>query len=309
MRRHPLRHLLAACAVATAAICVLGIAPAVAAPVFTPSPYGTIHGDVTGDGRPDRIDLGYLGHYREARCVARVSAGSRGGRQAAPVLVKLPVRGEVAECPDLGTVLTGPSPALNRLAVGFFSAPPDGDGARIQVFSLVSGAAKYRTGTSSAQYEPSGIHSQDFDGDGWGDLWEQTDQGSGFVALRVRGATFTPLTSLSSEWFPEVQFADLNHGRGVDILLTNVASPWLAPEAVVVDGLTGATQTLVAASHTPAGDDVDSYRLSMVDLDHDKFVDLRVDATWSGQTVATTYWRNRSKGGRWSFVPATAPRV
>ena len=86
--------------------------------------------------------------------------------------------------PDLATVLTGLTPAANRLAVGFYYWPPN-DAGYVQAFSLVGGAARFRVELPAAiaQLEPTAIGSQDFDGDGRGDLWEQTDKGNGFDAF------------------------------------------------------------------------------------------------------------------------------
>ena len=103
-----------------------------------------------------------------------------------------------------------------------------------------------------------------------------------------------------------MQFADLNHRRGTDLLLSNVRPFRSEPSAVVVDGLTGAAQTLAFGAALPDGAYVDTYQLSIVDLDHNGYPDLRVDAVDnadSGNVVGTTYFVNRSGGGRWYFAP------
>lgn len=305
--------------IATAAAALLtGLAPAAAAaaeppapaagsapaPVFTGAAIAS--GDLTGDGVPDRLRLGSLGDpAAPTSCAVQITPGLGRGQFGTPTVVTLPVRDTSVPkyregCPDLGVVLPGPVPGAARLAVTWFGVPPQG-APSVQLFAVTGGTATY-AGGFTGMYQPSSIGTRDLDGDGYGDVYEQTDQGPGLDVFVGRGTTWHRLYE-SPGRLASVQFFDFNHNRGTDMLITYTG---LGHEGVVaVDGLTGATATLLDGG---PDDYTTRYAAAVVDEDHNAYPDVQVQTLDydTGTVTATEVFRNLSFHGRWVFVPVTS---
>lgn len=264
--------------------------PAHAAAAVTPTS-DRIVGDVTADGLADQVTLGAddAGH-----CAARVRTGRAGGGFTGGDWVALPVRGvTVLTCPDLGVVLPGPKPAKARLAVAWSSIAPVG-GPSVQFFrwDAQTPAWVYDGGTDG-QVQPSTLRTEDVDGDGFGDLVEITDQGSGVSVFAGRGSSYRQVWSSAPSSFDVPVFADFDHHGGTDLVdghsffgSTNVG-------VTVVDGLTGAIRDLVVDSSVLPS----TYSPQVVDVDHDGWADVKV-RVWDadGNPRPALVFRNRADG-------------
>lgn len=285
--------------------------PATAAPVFHAGRQ-VIVGDLTSDGINDRLVLGSVDRGNGITCAYQLQTGLGAGRFAAPYVGNLPFQGRDPDgpqiCPDVGVVVKGPTPAQNQLAVAdsiLGTGHPT-----VQFFRGFATHAVRYTGGFDGQFQTGSLNSTDFDGDGWGDIWESTDQGSGFTAWVGRPTTGyhvlygTPFTD-----FAPAQFFDLNRAGGTDILVSWNDSGQ-GSGAAVVDGRTGAVQVL-----GPTADDPDpstsSFDLAVVDLNHDRYPDIRLTTTYvapqGGYATLTTDFLNRSQGGRWYFQQLPQP--
>ena len=295
--------------VATTGAVVAAAPAAVAAPVFH-APFKPFLGDVTGDGIADRIALGSLTRANGTSvCAYQLAAGLGHGQFAAARTAGLPVRNgapgdPLIACPDLGTVLKGPTPALNQLAATYFDLGPH-DGPQVQVFTgFATGQVRF-TGGFDGLYQASYIRSTDFDGDGFGDVYEGTDQGGPTELWVGRGSNwhelYHPSALVSSE-----QFLDLNGNGGTDVLSVSGLDYARDDTAAVVDGRSGAVQVL---DGSPIPDDVLSrdFAISVIDIDHNRLPDLQLQTYLEyadGHTTATTTrFVNQSSGGRWYFKP------
>lgn len=278
--------------------------PAVAAPASPATPTFAragqpVTGDLTGDGVADRVSLGTATTSSGGVCAYRLQVGNGANRFDAPVVGTLPVRGAPESegqvlCPDLAVVLK--TPKANRLAVAWFGFAPDDGSPQVQLFAGFGGRTVRYVGGVDGIFQPSVIGSRDFDGDGWGDVWESTDQGDGFAAFVGRDATWHELYRTPATGGAVEQFFDLNRAGGTDVLVS-----WsdLGQGAGVdaVDGRTGAVEHL--GSSTP--DDPSDFSASLVDIDHDAYPDVQVQETPFDGPVVVHRYLNRSRGGRWHF--------
>lgn len=281
-----------ALALAAAAGLTATAAPATAAVVAVSR---TVVGDITGDRRPDRITLGADSASSTATCSARVRPGlPGGGTSSGGAFRPLPVRGAVVlVCPDLATVVAGPTPGQARLAVAWSSVPPVG-GRSLQFFrwSAATQTWTYDGGTTG-QYQPSTLTARDIDGDGFGDLVETTDQGSGVTVLTGRASNYHQLWSSAPSSDDVLTFADFDHHGGTDLLDGHSFFGTLHVGVTVVDGRTGTTVELVDDT-TDSGS---TYTPQAVDVNHDGWLDVRVRVTAvDGSALPTLIFRNRADG-------------
>lgn len=278
-------------AVATVAGLTSTTAAATAAAAAVSRP---IVGDVTSDGLADQVTLGADRTAVTPTCSARVRPGLPGGGTAGGAFRPLPVRGAmVMACPDLGVVVAGPTPATARLAVAWSSVPPVG-GRTVQFFRWTAATQTWTyDGGTTGQYQPSILASRDVDGDGYGDLVETTDQGSGVSVFAGRASSYHQVWSSAPSSADRLSFADFDHHAGVDVLDGYSFFGSLHVGVTVVDGRTGTTQILVADT----SDSPSSYVPQAVDVDHDGWLDVRVRVTGAdGSPRPTIVFRNRANG-------------
>ena len=148
----------------------------------------------------------------------------------------------------------------------------------------------------------------DLDGDGNADWWRTgTDQGEGGFLFIRDGDTFRSVYTTGYARDPHLQFFDLNHNGGTDVLVTTATDSFNDPFAAVVDGRTGAVLTLAKGSYY--GDPpVYDYSLAVVDLDHNRLPDLELRTVSDpGVTVTPQRFENKSKSGAWNFRDVTPP--
>ncbi|MHA3704690.1 hypothetical protein ACXR2U_21165 [Jatrophihabitans sp. YIM 134969] len=291
----PLRPALLSAAAVIVALCTTAApAAATAAPRFSETSRPIV-GDLTADHRPDVVTLGRDTTSSVPSCAARVRPGKKDGSTSTTGAFRpLPVRGSmVVECPDLGVVLPGPTAAAARLAVTWSSVAPIG-GKSVQFFRWAPATQRWTwDGATNAMFQPSSLTTQDLDGDGFGDLVERTDQGSGVEVYTGRASTYRLLWTSAPSALDDLAFADFDHGRGVDILDAHAFYSGVNVGVTVVDGSTGTAVQLVAdTAASPA-----SYEPEAVDVNGDGWLDVRVQVTADdGTPRPDLVFRNRANG-------------
>ncbi|MCW2542401.1 MAG: hypothetical protein JWN95_4126 [Frankiales bacterium] len=241
-----------------------------------------IVGDVTGDGRSDTTTLSTT----PTGCLATVVVGAKRGPSVKTVLHYYSIPGLPAgrPCPDMGTRLTRKRHAPD-LAVTWFSGPPASINSLfvLRNFHVVS---SYQPDVD----QPSYIGSQDFDGDGNGDVWLTSDQTQHFETLTKVGTALAegpasfPLSISGAN--PNVIFADVTGNRGIDLIANyKVYSPDTRESGVsVINGRSGSTQVLESdASGTM------TYGISVVDANGDGSPDIKVSG---GANPPRVYLKN-----------------
>ncbi len=282
---------------ATAAV-TTAVAPtaSAASPPFSGSP--AVVADFTGDGIADQLSLGVFTKASGDVCGYQFRPGVGKGRYGAATTARLPLgdtvaKGEDESCPDTSVLLKGPTPQQNRLALTWRQFGPSGGGPYIRIVGgFGTPYVDYLAGVAGVA-ETGAIGTQDFDGDGWGDIWESTDQGGGFVAYLGDDTSWHQLYASPFTLNPTEQFFDLNRAGGTDILVS-WTDAGRGSGVAAVDGRTGAVQVIRSAT------DLTIFDASVVDLDHDAYPDLQV--TEQGRATVHRYL-NRSQGGRWYFQP------
>lgn len=170
-----------------------------------------ILGNVTGSSISDRTTLG----YDDTSCTATVERGLGHGNYAAPVVHHYSVPGlqSTRQCPDMGVTIKRRWSATDDLAVTFFDKPISASSA---VYVLRN--FQVRSGSEAGSF-PSFVGSEDFNGDGRGDLWESTDQQQSFTTLIRDGRGFVPgaASFINSTSNPSVAFGKLDNKAGTDI--------------------------------------------------------------------------------------------
>jgi hypothetical protein len=183
---------------------VLLTAPAAAAPG---SP---LYGDVNGDGRVDQVVLG----SSAAGCTTTVRLGLAGGGYGVPVTRPYTLSEEdYMYCPDLGVVVDLGGDGQVELVLTFFDGTNGGPGLLVLRDWTPSGGFE-------GQFQPSGIGTADFNGDGLMDVWQRTDQGEGFSTyLNTNDGRLVPgPLGFSSSGLFRVELTDFDGDGGTDVL-------------------------------------------------------------------------------------------
>ncbi|SOD70455.1 hypothetical protein SAMN05892883_0153 [Jatrophihabitans sp. GAS493] len=229
-------------------------------------------GNVTGGARPDRITLGSDANG----CTVTVEKGRANGTFAPPVVHEYTIPGLAAGgiCPDMGVAVARKHSATDDIVVTWF----DGPYPSTLNHSYALGGFHVLSAAGPTEWMPSVIGSQDFNGDGRGDLWESTDQGEGFQTFLRSGATFVagPIHFANDHPGVPVNFGNLDGKRGTDIATSYAFSHGPQPGqsgsgALVAFGSSGAIVTLES---DPTGETM--YATALLDANHDHKTDVQV---------------------------------
>ncbi|HSV65750.1 MAG TPA: hypothetical protein VLJ59_07575 [Mycobacteriales bacterium] len=253
-----------------------------------------IIGDLNGDGRPDRTIL--TGTAPDGTCQASFEKGKPDGTFAAPVVHIIVVPGRTfGPCPDMGVVVNLTKHPRNELVAASFIGQAPGVNADLLIirnWQVVD--------TASAEFQPSLIGTQDFNGDGYGDIWESSDQHQAFrTFVSSQGHLVTgPAFFYDVRSSPQVEFARFDRNRAQDLVTGYLSSrdqPGLPGSngagAMVIFGDTGQR---VLLEHTF---DFVSLTATPVDVDHDGDLDVQV----SGGGLPDRIYLNNGNG---HFAPA-----
>jgi hypothetical protein len=155
-------------AVATGTL-VAGAGPAGAA-------FGTLHGDVNGDGIEDRVTLVETAPAPQT-CAVAVELGRPGGGYEPPKTYEYSLPGaQVDYCPDMGAIVDLGGDGVSELVLAWFNGSPvSGPKNDLLVLREFTPAGGF-----DAIFQPSGIEALDLNADGLVDIYEHTDQGDGF---------------------------------------------------------------------------------------------------------------------------------
>lgn len=257
---------------AIAAFGLLAIAPS----AFADSGNGRhdpIIGNVTGNYQADRTTLG----SDSTGCTATVERGLGHGHYAAPVVHHYTIAGlsSPALCPDMGTTVERRWTAVDDLVVTWFNQPPGVSSVYVlRNFHVLSG--------SDGEQFPSFVGSQDFNGDGRGDVWTTSDQDEQFSTLLRSGSGFVtgPASFYTVQANPSLAFGRLDNRAGTDI-----AAGYISPRrdqaglpagsagsgALVVFGQSG---NKVLLEQDPTGQTV--YTVKILDANCDGRNDVKV---------------------------------
>jgi len=272
-----------------AAGCALFLAAPAASATTGNARHDPIIGNVAGSWIPDRTTLG----YDASGCTASVERGLGHGRYAKAVVHHYTIAGlpSFAQCPDLGVAVHRRWTARDDLAVTWFSQPPGITEPLVVLRNFVPLSA------SAGNGYPSYVGTQDFNGDGRGDIWESTDQDASFTTYLRDGSGFSqgPAMFFNDTPQPSLAFGRLDNKRGTDIAAGYLSShrdqPGLPGSAgsgaLVASGSTGA---MVLLENDPTGHTV--YTVAVLDANHDGHLDVQV----SGGTQAPRIYLGDGKG-------------
>ncbi|SDI96724.1 hypothetical protein SAMN05444157_1040 [Frankineae bacterium MT45] len=261
---------------ATAAIVTFALAQ----PAFADTGNGrhqSFLGNVTGSARPDRITLGSDANG----CTVSVEKGRANGTFAPPVVHEYSIPGLAAlsidysfGCPDMGVAVARKVSSTDDIVVTWFDGSPSStinNSYVLRGFHVLSAAGP-------TESTPSLIGSQDFNGDGHGDLWESTDEGEGFQTFLRSGTTFVPgpIHFANDDPSAVVNFGNLDGKRGTDIATSYSYFHGFQPGqsgsgAIVAFGASGTIVTLES-------DPTDSlhYTTALLDANGDHKTDVQV---------------------------------
>ena len=210
-------------------------------------------------------------------CTATVQPGLGQGRYGAPVVHHYTIAGltDPTQCPDMGVALSRPFSSIDDLAVTWFVTPP-------QLANSVYVLRNFIVLTSSSGEQlPSYVGSQDFNGDGRGDLWESTDQDEQFTTLLRQGTGFVPgpATFYTIQALPPLAFGHLDNTPGTDLVAAfnspdrdQPGLPGTTGTGVLV--VFGKTGKKVLLELDPSGQT--SYTPTLLDANHDGHLDVKV---------------------------------
>ena len=136
-------------------------------------------GDIDGDGHVDRATLVPGG---AGDCTVQVELGEASGGFGPAQTYAWPDESEIGYCPDMGVVVDLESDGTAELVVGWFWLRPPGYDTDLLLLENFT-----PTGGFDALSQPSYIGVSDFNGDGRPDIYEYTDQSSGFVTYLNTG--------------------------------------------------------------------------------------------------------------------------
>ncbi len=176
--------------------------------------------DVNGDGLPDRNVLGMTnGPAGSVTCQVVVRLGLAGGGfgQAQPYpYLTLPA--DDPNCPDMGVGINLDGDPEVELAVTWFAGPPISIRSTLLVLDNFAVSGGFDT-----IYQPSYIGTADFNGDGRADIYEWTDQGSGFSTyLNTAGHMLVPGPVKYCSGPPQFQLADFNRNGAMDVAISYI---------------------------------------------------------------------------------------
>ncbi|MFC6022307.1 FG-GAP repeat domain-containing protein [Plantactinospora solaniradicis] len=240
--------------------------------------------DVNGDARPDRNTLGAL--PGNSSCAVRVELGLPGGgygpAQSYPYLPS------TEYCPDMGVGLNLDSDAPAELALTWFSGPPPSISSTLLVLDGFAVSGGFDT-----IFQPSYIGTADFNGDGRQDIYEWTDQGSGFATyLNTGTGALTPGPVRYCSGRPQYQLADFDRDGAMDVTIAYAegCGTYFTGVVVVLDD-----GTVVNLQGDPTGEQ--SWTVAATDVNGDGILDV---VTTSGAGAQSVFIGTGTGG----FVPA-----
>jgi hypothetical protein len=260
--------------VIAAAAVVLGPSVAIAGGRGDP-----IHGDVDGDGLPDRI---YLGIIQPDLCSVIVEYGLPGGGYRNPrayAYLRPGGSGLGTRCPDLGVALDLDRDGVDDLVLGWFPGPPATPPGNLVILGQNFMPAR---SLPTALFQPSMIGIDDFNGDGRPDVYAVTDQGEGFETyLNAGDGTLTPGPQRWCAVPHEYLLRDLTRDGATEVVLSYILRCDDFSSGVVVLRTDGSVFEL---HHDPFG--ADHWAVAVVYADADSIPDLRTTSRVDG-TVTT----------------------
>ncbi|MDG4828822.1 Ig-like domain-containing protein [Solwaraspora sp. WMMD1047] len=249
---------------------VLGPAAAVAGGRGDP-----IHGDVDGDGLPDRV---YLGVIQPDLCSVIVEYGLPDGGYRNPRAygyLKPGGTGIATRCPDLGVALDLDWDGVDSLVLGWFPGPPATPPGNL----IILGRDFMPAGSlPAAIFQPTMLGTDDFNGDGRLDVYAVTDQGEGFEThLNLGDGRLTPGPQ---RWCAVPRghlLRDLTHDGATEVVIPYLLRCDDFSSGVVVLRTDG---SVIELHHDPLGED--HWALALVYADADNILDLRTTSELTG---------------------------
>jgi hypothetical protein len=186
-----------------------------ARPALAGSANDPIYADVTGDGVTDRV---ILASSRLNQCATVVSPGRRDGGYGMSVVHLYPVPGfEVpSACPDIGVAVDLGWDGSVQLVVGWGDGPPPG----VVTYNTLVLTDFWVAATLTLITYPGFVGLADFNGDGHPDVYQTSDQGSGFASyLNTASGSLVagPVRWCAS--LPRYVLRDFNHNGAMDVLI------------------------------------------------------------------------------------------
>lgn len=228
--------------------------------------YDLLYGDLNGDGIVDRAEL-VDSPSSPDDCGVAVELGDSAGGYGTPVLYTYPKPGGTnGYCPDMGIVVDLGGDGVVELVVAWFHGRPPGVAHDLLVLRNFSPYTGFQ-----AIFQPSWIGLADFNGDGLDDVYQWTDQGSGFVTfLNNPDGTLEPGPVKFCSGWPDYSLADFNQNGAMDVVIGYVygcTGPFSGVVVVLDDG------TEVHLLESEFGDD--TWAVHVVDADGDGVPDVK----------------------------------
>ncbi|MFI6761422.1 Ig-like domain-containing protein [Micromonospora sp. NPDC050417] len=195
---------------------------AVAPVAWAGGPGEPMFGDLNRDGVVDQAMLDSAPSVNRAPlldCTVSVRLGKSGGGYLPPTEYPyLTLDGPEPNCPDLGVAVDLGGDTDIELVLAWFAGRPQPVEHDLLVLENFKPSAGF-----DAIFQPSFMGLADFNGDGRQDVYQWTDQGTGFATYlntSVGGLTPGPVAWCSGR--PQYQLADFNGNRAMDVVIAYV---------------------------------------------------------------------------------------
>ena len=206
----------------SATMAAVGAVGAVTPAAWAGGPGEPMFGDLNSDGVVDQAMLDSAPSLNRAPsldCTVSVRLGRPGGGYLPPTEYPyLTLDGPEANCPDLGVAVDLGGDKSMELVLAWFAGRPHPIEHDLLVLKNFKASAGF-----DAIFQPSFIGLADFNGDGRQDVYQWTDQGSGFATyLNTVGGGLTPGPIAWCSGRPQYKLADLNGNRAMDVVIAYV---------------------------------------------------------------------------------------
>ncbi|MEV4624982.1 Ig-like domain-containing protein [Micromonospora sp. NPDC049523] len=245
-------------------------APAAAAGFNEP-----FYGDVTGDGRSDRVTLGY---QQPDRCAVIVEPGRfEGGYGVREIHTYRSPADRSGEdyCPHLGVVIDLGWDGVNEIVLSWFNGRPPG----VSYGMLVLRNFQPAGGFDGLEY-PNTMLLEDWNGDGHQDIYQTGDEGGGFATyINTAAGTLMPGVVRWCSGLPQYVLADFNANGITGVAIAYRSGCEDNETGVVVIRDDGSTDVL---QYDPTNSN--DWRVSVIYANDDNHPDVRTVDVITGRT-------------------------